>query len=407
MSGIVQALMERGVIIPHPASVDVDPALRPEHVAAGVEIHAGCRVRGARTSIGPGCILGAEAPMTIDDCRLGRGVVLGGGYASGAVFLDESALYSGAHVRPGTILEEQVSGGHTVGLKQTILFPFVTTGSLINFCDVLMAGGTGPQDHGEVGSSYVHFNFTPHGDKATASLIGDVPRGVMLDQPPAFLGGQGGLVGPARVAFGTVIAAGVVHRGDILESGHLIRHQPVNSAPPRPYPAAVYGNIARVVTCGLAYIGNLMALQSWYTHVRALFLNGDAFSRACLEGARGCIEQDRKERIKQLGRVAAHMPASLAAARAERDHQPDEERWLVQARFAEAWPAIEAVLLEPDEETPGQRDRDRFLAGLTARIGPSYLDTIRGLPPELRKQGTAWLQARVDSITRLWPPRET
>ena len=56
---------------------------------------------------------------------------------------------------------------------------FVTIGSLVNFCDLLMAGGSSRQDHSEVGSGYIHFNFTPwgaRGDKATPSLIGDVPR---------------------------------------------------------------------------------------------------------------------------------------------------------------------------------------------------------------------------------------
>ncbi len=49
----------------------------------------------------------------------------------------------GAEVREGCLLEEETSGAHAVGLKQTILFPFVTLGSLVNFCDCLMAGGTG------------------------------------------------------------------------------------------------------------------------------------------------------------------------------------------------------------------------------------------------------------------------
>jgi UDP-N-acetylglucosamine/UDP-N-acetylgalactosamine diphosphorylase len=83
----------------------------------------------------------------------------------------------GGHVREACLLEEQANGAHCVGLKHTILFPFVTLGSLINFCDCLMAGGTSRKDHSEVGSSYIHFNFTPEGDKTTASLIGDVPRG--------------------------------------------------------------------------------------------------------------------------------------------------------------------------------------------------------------------------------------
>ena len=106
--------------------------------------------------------------------------------------------------------------------KHTILFPFVTLGSLINFCDCLMAGGTSRKNHSEVGSSYIHFNFTPNQDKVTASLIGDVPKGVMLNQPPIFLGGQGGLVGPCRLAYGTTVAAGTIVRKDELRPGRLL-----------------------------------------------------------------------------------------------------------------------------------------------------------------------------------------
>ena len=100
---------------------------------------------------------------------------------------------SGAHVRAGCILEEQASGAHTVGLKHTILFPFVTLGSLVNFCDCLMSGGTDRKNHSEVGSSYIHFNYTPQpGQGHPPPLVGDVPHGVMLNQAPIFLGGAGG-----------------------------------------------------------------------------------------------------------------------------------------------------------------------------------------------------------------------
>ncbi|MCK7504346.1 MAG: hypothetical protein MZV70_09845 [Desulfobacterales bacterium] len=113
-----------------------------------------------------------------------------------------------------------------VGLKQTILFPFVTLGSLINFCDCLMAGGTSRSNHSEVGSSYIHFNFTPDADKTTPSLIGDVPRGVMLNQPPIFLGGQGGMVGPLRMGYGNVVAAGSILRQDYPQNNQLIFDMP-------------------------------------------------------------------------------------------------------------------------------------------------------------------------------------
>jgi len=108
---------------------------------------------------------------------IGPGVELKGGYCRSSLFLDGAAVGSGAQVREGCILEEGARGGHCVGLKQTILFPFVTLGSLVNFCDCLMAGGTGKKDHSEVGSSYIHFNYTPEQDKANPSLIGDVPQG--------------------------------------------------------------------------------------------------------------------------------------------------------------------------------------------------------------------------------------
>ena len=35
---------------------------------------------------------------------------------------------SAAHIRPGTLLEEEAGGAHAVGLKQTIFLPFVTAG---------------------------------------------------------------------------------------------------------------------------------------------------------------------------------------------------------------------------------------------------------------------------------------
>ena len=62
---------------------------------------------------------------------------------------------SGAQVRPGTILEEGAEMAHTVGLKQTIFFPFVVGGSLINFCDALMSGGKSRKVHSEIGSSFM------------------------------------------------------------------------------------------------------------------------------------------------------------------------------------------------------------------------------------------------------------
>ena len=99
------------------------------------------------------------------------------------MLLTKARIGSNGHVRAGTLLEEEASTAHAVGLKQTILTSFATLGSLINCCDCLISGGRSRTNHTEVGSGFIHFNFTPwgeSGDKATPSLIGGVPQGVFL-----------------------------------------------------------------------------------------------------------------------------------------------------------------------------------------------------------------------------------
>jgi UDP-N-acetylglucosamine/UDP-N-acetylgalactosamine diphosphorylase len=277
MPDIVETLLGRGVVIPCPAAVEIGADLDAERIASGVVVHAGCKILGAKTSIGPGCVLGAEAPTTVENCQLGAGVALKGGYHAGSVFLDEANMGSGAQVRPGTLLEEEANGAHTVGFKQTVFLSYVTAGSLINFCDALMAGGTSRKNHSEIGSSYIHFNYTPHGDKATASLIGDVPRGVMLDQSPIFLGGQGGLVGPVRIEYGCVIPAGVIRRKEGLEPAQLLSAAGERVGD-RAYRMGVYHGIDRIVANNLIYIGNIRALRSWYAVARRATMDGDKFS---------------------------------------------------------------------------------------------------------------------------------
>jgi len=105
------------------------------------KIYPGCRILGAQTVIGPGCVIGREAPATVLNCQLAAKVDLAGGYVEESVFLSKTSVGSGAHIRPGCLLEEEAGVAHSVGLKQTVLLPCVTAGSLINFCDALMAGG--------------------------------------------------------------------------------------------------------------------------------------------------------------------------------------------------------------------------------------------------------------------------
>jgi len=397
----VSQFTDRGVVIPSPESVEIDRDVLPERIAAGVVIHSGCRIRGAETSIGPECILGAEAPATVDNCQLGRGVSLKGGSFTSATFLDGSEMGSGAHVRAGTLLEEQAGAAHTVGFKQTIFLPFVTAGSLINFCDCLMAGGTGRNNHSEIGSSYIHFNFTPRQDKATASLIGDVPRGVMLDRAPIFLGGQGGLVGPARIAYGTVLVAGSICRKDVLEENRLyVPAAPANGGLQN-FNQEQYRGIRRIVVNNLIYIGNLRALHAWYRRVRQNLMTRDVFARACWMGAMARIESGVMERIKQLGKLADKLPRSLELAASQSDFPLDLR--LQQESFLNQWPELEQTLKKGPPENIGIQDRDAFLAEWeTIDRDVSYLNAVAGLSPGCRAKGSGWLQAIVDFTAGLW-----
>lgn len=399
ISDTTRALLERGVVMPVPEMVYVDDSIVPERIAPGVVLHPGTRLTGDTTSIGPNTVIGKEGGAVLDSCQFGHGAAFKGGYARGCVFLDGAEMGSAAHLRPGTVLEEQAGGAHAVGFKQTILLSFVTTGSLINFCDCLMAGGTSRKNHSEVGSSYIHFNFTPHGDKATPSLIGDVPRGVLLDQAPIFLGGQGGLVGPARIEYGAVIAAGVIQRKDALEPGCLYAGPSVPAArKPVPYSLERYGAINRMVRNNLIYYGNIQALQVWYRHTRVQFMRRDPFQEACRIGVIQELDTVLKERMKRLQELAGKMPASIEALKAEKDADSAAPLIRQQERFVLEWPGLRDMLKKPVPEETGAEARDRFMAEWENPDADTHVDAVRALTPDARSAATAWLQAIVDRV---------
>lgn len=394
----IEQLIERGVVISMPSMVEIGADVAVEQIAAGVTFHAGSRILGAKTWIGAGSVIGAEAPVTIENCQLGRNVHLKGGYFSGAVFLDGSKMGSGAHVRAGTLLEEESNGAHTVGLKQTILMPFVTLGSLINFCDILMAGGTSRKDHGEVGSSFIHFNFTPHQDKATASLVGDVSRGVFLRERPIFLGGQGGLVGPARVAYGAVVAAGSVTRKDVLKENQLHLAGGGRTLT-TDYDLRMYKGIGRIVKNNLIYIGNILALQAWYLLVRKHFMQRDANDVACFDGAYAALETVLAERIKRMRDLCDKLKVSVELlAGLEGDHSAliaEQERLICQ------WPKMEEMILS--DTLTGDLDARAFLLERLKDFdgAAGYIPAVQAFDDSMCAAGSRWLQSIVDTVEDL------
>ena len=390
-------LTDKGVTFCNPLSIDIGDEVDTDQISGdGVTIYPGCRIYGGKTVISAGARIGREGPATIEDCQIGPRVELKGGYYSKSVFLEQANLGLGAQIREACILEEEAGGAHCVGLKQTILFPFVTLGSLINFCDCLMAGGTSRKNHSEVGSSYIHFNFTPDADKTTASLLGDVPRGVMLNQPPIFLGGQGGMVGPLRMGFGNVVAAGGILRKDVLADGQLIIPK---TAPGRTtaFLPGTYPGLARIVRNNFLYLANLAALEQWYIHVRQPFFREQEFGGLIYEGALEKLAMATKERCKRL----EDMGNKLAAAPNARSDDPGRRE------MAENAGGIRETLAEAAPCQTASRQKDLFLAGLreNRNKGAGYIETIQNLPETTVRDGTEWLERIVGNVFQLLAAR--
>ena len=392
--------MEKGVRMPNPESVDIGDEVLVQNISGNnTTIHAGCRIYGQSTLIMDHTTLGYEAPVTIDNCQIGPFVQLKGGFFKESVFLKKASAGSGAQVREGSVFEEEASVAHNVGLKQTILFPFVTLGSLINFCDCLMAGGTSRRNHSEVGSSYIHFNFTPNQDKATPSLIGDVPQGVMLDQPPIFLGGQGGLVGPCRLAFGTVIAAGTIFRKDELRPGRLL-FGGVTKGGNLPFVPGVYRGFKRIVINNIIYIGNIIALNHWYRHVRSQFIS-ENFSapllNALLEKTRMVID----ERIRRLADLATNLSESTGTQKNQPPKDAPSRTLVQQTELYQRMTVIQSIFEHMRDDDGDVRMRDTFIGQLTRNLNlheKDYILTINALDLETKFIGTKWMQGIVDAV---------
>jgi UDP-N-acetylglucosamine/UDP-N-acetylgalactosamine diphosphorylase len=395
----VICLLKKGVRMTAPFSVEISDEVDPERISGSSTIYGAARIYGKDTLIAKNVKLGYEAPVTLIDCQVGPDAELRGGYFTHSVFLNKATMGGNAQVRSGCLLEEEAGGNHCVGLKQTILFPFVQLGSLVNFCDCLMAGGTSRRNHSEVGSSYIHFNYTPQQDKATASLIGDVPRGVMLREQPIFLGGQGGIVGPVQIDYGTVIPAGIICRRDFKSEGILWLPSPAHEKR-KEFPAGSGGDISRKVNNNIAYVANLLALMQWYRYVRCEFFAKEENGDALYAGAYNILEEAIAERIRQLRLFAQNMEKTLAVVTKKMKKIYPDSVSGTQKQFLQDWPQMEAYLSDNGEEKIGMKKREAFVKIMQnlCNRGNSYLEAVQLLTPQQVQQGTGWLKDITENI---------
>jgi UDP-N-acetylglucosamine/UDP-N-acetylgalactosamine diphosphorylase len=262
-----------------------------------------------------------------------------------------------------------------------------------------MSGGTSRKDHSEVGSSYIHFNYTPNQDKTTPSLIGDVPRGVMLNQKPIFLGGQGGLVGPCRLEFGTITAAGTICRKDQLQSGYLV-FEAKGKSRNIPFTFGMYPGIKRIVFNNIVYIANLLALKQWYDHVRSQFISND-FPEFLLDALKEKLAMAVDERIARLKTLSRKMPTSVKIYQQITKESASSRILKQKKEFYNKWTEIEDHFMSLMNKDVNEKLRDMFLETIRLGIinnGYDYISVIKELKSEDRNNGTRWLQSIVDHI---------
>jgi UDP-N-acetylglucosamine/UDP-N-acetylgalactosamine diphosphorylase len=261
-----------------------------------------------------------------------------------------------------------------------------------------MTGGTSRKNHSEVGSAYIHFNFTPNQDKATPSLMGNVPQGVMLDQQPIFLGGQGGLVGPCRLAFGTVIAAGAIYRKDELRPDRMLI-QGAGKGGNLPFVPGVYRGLKRIVLNNIIYIGNIVALNQWYRHVRSQFIS-DEFSPHLLKALVEKSQMVIDERIHRLEDLANKMPESMANQKNRLKKDAPSRTMVQQSELYERMVDIKSIFKSMSDDGGDIRVRDTFLESLPSYLKThvkDYISVINSLDSKTKYIGTQWLQGVVDS----------
>ncbi len=228
---IVENLIKREVNILSPQSVIIGEDVNLENIEPGVVIGPGTKILGSKTKIGKGTEIQGSA--VINNCSIGRDCSLSSGEYTDSVFLDGCSTVGWARIRGHSAWEEESNSAHNVDTKTTILGYKSTLGSLINFCNVLMLGGTSPRLEvgAEVGSGTINFNFLPFGASVgvlikPSTVIGSMESPFLACQNAptrfVFIGGHTSIIAPVVIGLGTIVAAKTRVNPKIYEDNQII-----------------------------------------------------------------------------------------------------------------------------------------------------------------------------------------
>jgi bifunctional UDP-N-acetylglucosamine pyrophosphorylase/glucosamine-1-phosphate N-acetyltransferase len=189
---LCEALMRSGVTVRDPDRLYLEPGVA---VGPDTELGPGVELRG-RTTIGSGCRISAGAILT--DVTIGDGV-----YVKPYCVMTESTVGRAAeigpfsHLRPGSLLEDEVHLGNFVETKKTRLGP----GAKANHLTYLGDADIGAKVN--VGCGTITCNYDGYNKFRTVIEDG------------AFIGSDTQLVAPVTVGAGAIVAAGTTVMSDV------------------------------------------------------------------------------------------------------------------------------------------------------------------------------------------------
>jgi len=379
----VESLRRRGVDVWGPERVYINSDVNLDAIEPTAVIRQ-ATLSGKDLTIAAGAVIGTSGHAEVSDCQVGQGAELGAGLYKGATFLDRVRVRGFAEIRPGTLLEEEVDIAHSVALKNTTFTACCVAGSLINFCDLFLTGGTSRNDHTEIGSGAIHYNFDPRGDK-WGSLLGSI-RGVLLRSDPVFIGGTCGLVGPLEVGLGAVTAAGSTIRKDVPSNALVSTGSRAVSMPG--FDRTRYSSLRRSFRVTAKLVATLRALEAWYELVR--LPHAPSRERSLYASARKQVGFQAQERISRLGKIVAKLAAKAPAAslRDQAEHR----------RLVANWADLRDTLAQPMQpQTPPERFTRAYAEARGS--GQGHLEALKAAAP-CAGQAEAWLEDMVNSTMR-------
>lgn len=339
---------------------------------------------GKDLSVAAGAVVGTSGHAEVSDCQIGPDAELGAGLYQGATLFNGVKVRGFAEIRPGTLLEEEVDIAHSVALKNTTFTACCVAGSLINFCDLFLTGGTSRKDHTEIGSGAIHYNFDPRGDK-WGSLLGSI-RGVVLRSDPVFIGGTCGLVGPLEVGLGAVTAANCTIRKDVPANTLVSTDDRAVSIPN--FDRTAYGSLRRQFRVTAKLVATLRGLEAWYELVR--LPHAPPRERHLYEFAMKRVGVQAQERIDRLAKIVAKLEAGAPTVSA---WVQQEHRQLVQS-----WPGLRSTLQQPvDPQEPPTRFTEAYAEARGS--GQGHVAALKAAD-SYAAEAEAWLEGLVDAAMR-------